>query len=108
MTRMGLSDAWGRPIGKLRVIGAFEGGSFLLLLGVAMPLKYWSDLPLLVRVMGPIHGLLFTWLCIQVAQVVFSRGWAKANGAAVVGAALLPFGPFLIDRWLKRCQLDVE
>ncbi|MSP17466.1 MAG: DUF3817 domain-containing protein, partial [Myxococcales bacterium] len=44
------------PIGRLRVVAFAEGCSFLLLLGVAMPLKYLAGLPLAVRLVGSLHG----------------------------------------------------
>ena len=46
-------------IGRLRVIGLLEGISFLVLLGVAMPLKYVWDEPQAVRGVGMAHGVLF-------------------------------------------------
>jgi integral membrane protein len=85
-------------------MGLFEGASFLLLLGVAMPLKYFMGQPLAVRITGPIHGALFLWLCWLVLEVVAERDWSKVKGLAVILAALLPLGPWLIDGWLKREQ----
>jgi hypothetical protein len=39
-----------------------------------------------------------------IARAVFEKGWPTKNGAIVFVAALFPFGPFLIDAWLKRQQ----
>ena len=47
------------PVGRLRLIAMLEGASFLLLLGVAMPLKYLGGMPHAVRVPGLVHGFLF-------------------------------------------------
>ena len=44
---------------SFRVIAVLEGVSFLVLLGIAMPLKYYAALPSAVRVGGSLHGLLF-------------------------------------------------
>ena len=44
---------------QLRLVALLEGSSFLALLFIAMPLKYLAGLPLAVRIMGSVHGLLF-------------------------------------------------
>jgi integral membrane protein len=63
---------------------------------------------MLVQVLGPIHGLLFVWLCIEIAQAVFGKDWPLRRGALVLGAALFPLGPFLIDGWLKAQQATFD
>ena len=89
-------------IGRLRFIGFLEGVSFLLLLGVAMPLKYLADQPEAVRVVGMAHGILFLlylWATI-VAAIEFKWTWVRT--LLVASASLFPFGPFYADaRWLK-------
>ena len=82
----------------LRVLGWIEGVSFLLLLGVAMPLKYAAGKPTAVKVLGWAHGALFVLLLVVLAAVMLRRRWPLRRGALVVAAALLPFGPFLADR----------
>ena len=47
-------------IRNLRILGNIEGVSYLILLGIAMPLKYFGDNEILVKLIGPIHG--FLWL----------------------------------------------
>jgi integral membrane protein len=84
----------------LRAIALAEGVSFLVLLGVAMPLKYLAGMPLAVKVAGWIHGLLFIAVCVVLARTARRLGWPRRRVAAVVVAALLPFGPFVIDRRL--------
>jgi integral membrane protein len=86
----------------VRRIGQAEGVSYLVLLGVAMPLKYLANLPEAVWAVGWIHGLLF----IAYAWVVF---WAYGKNRLpfrwVVWcaiASLLPFGPFVIDPRLAK------
>jgi integral membrane protein len=89
-------------INHLRRIGMIEGASFLILLGVAMPLKYFAGLPVAVQVMGWAHGLLFIIFCLALLRAKRSARWSIAESAVVFVAALLPFGPFLIDARLRR------
>jgi integral membrane protein len=91
-----------RAIEQLRRVGKIEGVSFLVLLCIAMPLKYLAHLPLAVKLAGWAHGVLFIWF-------VFTLWRARARAPLSVGqalsvfiAALLPFGPFVIDRRLAQ------
>ena len=89
-------------IGRLRTIGLIEGISFLVLLGVAMPLKYFAGLPQAVTVVGWLHGLLFITFCIALTQAHQEAKWTVWRTGGVLIAALLPFGPFVIDGRLRR------
>jgi integral membrane protein len=93
----------GTPIGRLRLIGFVEGLSYLVLLFIAMPLKYWGGMPLAVRIVGSAHGALFVLFFLSVAEVSARRGWWTGSfwGKAFV-ASIVPFGTFVFDRWLKR------
>lgn len=88
------------PIPWLRYTAMAEGVSYLLLLGVAMPLKYLADMPMAVKVVGWAHGLLFILLMLLLV-VCFPRLKFKWTAITFI-AALLPFGPFVIDHKLKR------
>ena len=90
------------PIGQLRAIALLEGLSFVVLLGIAMPLKYLWDYPLAVRIVGTIHGVLFLGVCAVLLNVRQVTGWTAARAATVLVAALLPCGPFVIDGRLRR------
>ncbi|MDP6933923.1 MAG: DUF3817 domain-containing protein [Myxococcota bacterium] len=95
---------WRTPIGRVRLTGMVEGASFLVLLGIAMPLKYVWGMPLAVRVVGIIHGVLFLLFCGVLADAKQEEGWSVKRAAGPLVAALLPFGPFLIDRRLREQQ----
>jgi len=94
------------PIGRLRAVGWMEGASFLLLLGVAMPLKYLADMPMAVKVVGWAHGVLFIAFCAALLQTMRNRRWAIGRAALGLVAALLPFGTFVFDRSLQREQAE--
>lgn len=89
------------PIPFLRTVGLSEAISFLALLGIAMPLKYFAGMPLAVRIIGSVHGALFVLFTISLLRVMWIARWPFARGLLVWLAALLPFGPFMIDRKMK-------
>jgi integral membrane protein len=89
-------------IGRLRAVGLIEGTSFLLLLGVAMPLKYFAGMPQAVTVVGWLHGVLFVTFCIALAQAHQEAKWHARQTGLVLIAGLLPFGPFVIDARLRK------
>lgn len=78
-----------------------EGASFLLLLGLAMPLKYGLDWPWAVKVLGPIHGILFVAYIALAGLAWRAHKWPFARFVTYGVASLLPFGPWLVDRQLK-------
>jgi integral membrane protein len=88
----------------LRVASLADGVSYLLLMGIAMPLKYLAGIPEPVSWVGWAHGALFISLgFITLAAMIAAR--LSFRLACIVGiAALLPGGPFFIDGRLKRHQ----
>jgi len=98
------SSGFSGPIGRLRLIGMAEGVSFLFLLGVAMPLKYVAHKPEFVKYGGWCHGLLFVLLLLAIVQAWAERQLPGRHAAMAFIAALIPFGPFLLDRRLKTLE----
>jgi integral membrane protein len=90
------------PLGRLRVIGWWEGVSFLALLLVAMPLKYFWDMPLAVRVVGMAHGVLFMLYVLAAIQAALDYNWPWKKTALVLIASVLPVGPFVVDAKILR------
>lgn len=89
-------------IGRLRVIGFWEGVSFLVLLLVAMPLKYFAGWPQAVRVVGMAHGVLFLLYVWAAIQAALEHNWNWKRAGLVLLASLLPAGPFVVDAKLLR------
>lgn len=85
---------------KTAIVGYIEGCSTILLMGVAMPLKYLGDNEILVKLLGPIHGMLFV-IYIAMLFLGVSKTWNK--NAFVIGfiAAIVPGGPFWFESKLK-------
>jgi integral membrane protein len=96
------------PIPLLRHLAIIEGLSFLVLLFVAMPLKYAAGMPVAVRVVGLVHGVLFIALCVILVRTTIVARWKMGRAALVFLAALLPFGPFLIDRRMKAFEEEYQ
>jgi integral membrane protein len=95
-------DLRSRPIDRLRLASLLDGISYLVLLGVAMPLKYLAGMPLAVRIVGSIHGFLFVLLCASLLEMLWRRRFGIGRCALVFVCALVPFAPFPLDRWLRR------
>jgi integral membrane protein len=90
-------------LGRLRIIGFLEGISFLVLLGIAMPLKYMLGQPEAVRHVGMAHGLLFVLYVILVTLVMLDEKWSFKTTAIALLASLIPFGTFYVDaRYLRK------
>jgi integral membrane protein len=84
-----------------RWVALFEGVSFLVLLGVAMPLKYMAGYPLAVRVVGTAHGMLFVAYVLLVAALFLVQRWSLSRVAQALVLSLVPFGTFALDRRLR-------
>ena len=89
-------------IRALRTLAIIEGVSTLVLFGIAMPLKYFAGLPLAVRIVGSLHGALFVALVLMLLMAVRRVPISPALAAAGIVAAIVPGGPFLLDRHLAR------
>lgn len=85
-------------IKSFRLISTLEAISFLVLLGIAMPLKYIWDMPEMVRIIGMAHGVLFV-LYVGGAFYMFKKlNWTIKDLFIVIMCSILPFGPFYVER----------
>lgn len=86
-------------LGRLRILAVLEGISLLVLVGIAVPLKHVGNDPSLVKIIGPVHGLLFLLFIINTLSVGIEQNW-KFNTLTwkVLLACIIPFGTFYIDR----------
>lgn len=94
------------PIAQLRHVGYIEGISFLVLLGVAMPLKYLAGMRLAVTIFGWAHGVLFVLFCVMLLRAMLAARWSMLRAGVVFVASVVPFGPFLIDRRMKEWESE--
>ena len=86
----------------LRLVALLEGSSFLVLLFIAMPLKYLADQPLAVRIVGSIHGLLFVIFMAALFRAGSVRRWPFRRSVHAFVSSIVPFGTFVFDRSLRH------
>jgi integral membrane protein len=91
-----------KKLSWLRKAGIAEGFSFLVLLCIAMPLKYFFNYPMAVTVAGWMHGILFVTFLSLAWEVKTDRNKNLKWFAASFAAALLPAGTFWFDKKLKE------
>lgn len=84
------------------LIGRAEALSYLLLLFIAMPLKYGLGIDAAVKYVGWLHGLLFILFVAAILLAGIERKWSIWKMALFFIAALLPFGPFVAEKKLLR------
>lgn len=98
-----LSTLLKSPLGRLRIVAILEGISFLVLLGIAMPLKYLAGIPEPVRVVGMAHGVLFVLYVILLIQVAIEKSWSFKKSILAFIASFIPFGTFYADaKWFRE------
>ncbi len=95
-------------IGRLRVVGFFEGVSFLVLLFIAMPLKYMYDMPEVNKIVGMVHGLLFVLYVFGVIQVRIEYSWNWRKTMIALIASVVPFGTFYADAKLFKPEQQAQ
>lgn len=88
-------------VSLLRVFTWLEGSSYLLLLLVAMPLKYVWELPMAVRVLGGVHGLLFLGFALVLYQTHVEHKWSPRHSLSLFVAALVPGCLWWLDRRIR-------
>jgi integral membrane protein len=91
-----------RALNWFRKIAIAEGLSFLILLLIAMPLKYFADFPHAVKFVGWAHGVLFIAF---IALSFETKSILNKNFFWLVKAflaSILPFGTFVLERQMQK------
>ena len=91
-----------------RMIALAEGCSFLTLLVIAMPMKYFMGMPEVVRVVGSIHGGLFVLYIGLLAIIHFRQRWSFMFSLYAFVASIIPFGTFVLDKQLRQKEVLVN
>lgn len=93
-------------LNRLRIIGIAEGVSFLLLLGICMPLKYIFQIPEPTFFVGMAHGVLFIAYCLGVLYVAKLVKWKFSIVLMALAASVLPFGTFVADKRIFQPSIE--
>jgi integral membrane protein len=91
-------------IGRLRLTGILEGLSFVILLAIAMPLKYMAGKPELVSIIGMAHGILFVLYVFLTAVAKFQFAWTWKKMFLLWIASVVPLGTFYADYRMLRFE----
>ena len=89
-------------LGRFRFMGILEGSSLVILLFIAMPLKYWFGIPAAVTIIGAIHGYIFLAYLIAIVYAMIAIRWPFRFTIGAVLSAFIPFGNFILDSRLKN------
>ena len=89
-------------LGRFRVISAIEGLSFLVLVFIAMPIKYIGGDPSLVKIVGMTHGVLFIIFMISLFEAKLKEEWENRFMIELLILSLIPFGALVIERKVKK------
>jgi integral membrane protein len=90
-----------------RKIALAEGISFLLLLLIAMPLKYYFGIPMAVKVVGWAHGVLFIAYILLTFLAIPIMKWNWFSTGVALAVSLIPAGTFWLDKSLKKRQKEL-
>tara|TARA_B100001250_G_scaffold403734_1_gene418684 strand:+ start:544 stop:819 length:276 start_codon:yes stop_codon:yes gene_type:complete len=86
-----------------RLVALLEGVSYILLLFIAVPIKYWGGDEQWVKLLGMPHGILFGSYVIFVFLIKKNEKWGMKDLGIVLLASILPFGTFYVDwKYLKK------
>jgi len=85
-----------------RIIAFLEGLSYVLLLFIAVPIKYLNNDPSYVKMLGMPHGLLFMGYIALAIVLRTDNQWIKNNFFMVLMASVIPFGTFVVEKKLNK------
>ena len=87
-----------------RMINSLEGYSYLLLLFIAMPLKYILGYPIAVKIAGMFHGILFIAFIFLLIAAWQEKQWSLKENALFFIASLIPFGTFYTKPKIQKYE----
>lgn len=90
---------------RYRVIAYVVGVGLVILVFIAVPLKYLADQPKLVAIVGTLHGFLYMVYLLMCLELAFRRRWSLVRTVLVMAAGTIPFMSFVAERKVTR---DIE
>ncbi|MFC7322809.1 DUF3817 domain-containing protein [Halobacillus campisalis] len=91
-----------KPLHRFRMAGFAEGLSLLILVLIAMPLKYIAGIPEVVSVVGALHGFFFIAYALIALYTTYKVRWSFLWLASAFVVAFIPFGNFWLDHRIKQ------
>jgi integral membrane protein len=91
-----------KQIRNFLLTGKIEGYSYLILLLIAMPLKYQFDMPQPVKIFGMVHGVLFVLFMLSIAALLWTKKLSFKGAFSAFFLSLIPFGTFYLGRLIKK------
>jgi len=95
-------------IGNFRIIGFIEGISYLILLFIAMPMKYMMGIAIATKIVGMAHGVLFIIFIALLMMAAQKHKFSIKDTGIFFVASLIPFGTFYTDRRLNRLEDKID
>jgi integral membrane protein len=93
-----------KNVKKFGIINTIEGYSYIILVFIAMPMKYLLEIPLAVKVVGMIHGVLFIIFCLLLVKAWQESKWPFKENIIFFIASLIPFGTFFTKSKIKTYE----
>ncbi len=93
-----------KSVKNFGIINSTEGYSYLILLFIAMPLKYIGGIAIATKIVGMIHGILFIAFCLLLAQAAKEAKWSMKESVTFFIASLIPFGTFFTKKKIKSYE----
>ena len=95
-------------IDRFKTVAMLEGISFVMLLFIAMPLKYIWLMPIFVKIVGMIHGGLFLLYLYTQFEASRKHSWGLKDNFIYLLASVVPFGTFFSDRKLAKIKAELD
>lgn len=89
---------------SFKIIALLEGISLLVLLFIAMPLKYFMDMPAMVSKVGMAHGVLFILYIVMATVLKSDEKWSLKKYGLICIASVIPFGTFIMENKLLNSK----
>lgn len=87
---------------KFKLVNKVEGISFLILLFIAMPMKYYMDIPMATKIVGMLHGVFVFAFIYQIIEAKKEAGLTGKEMGLYTILSLIPFGSFYTDKELAK------
>lgn len=101
-----MSNYMRTALGRFRLVGLLEGLSYVILMGVGLPLKYGFGNPIVVKIAGPIHGALTIVFVIALVHALAKKELSPWRAWQAFVLSLVPLGAFVMERLFVADERD--